>query len=447
MSNRQVTLPTDDEQLTAMTMNSPVNPSDAQPTMTHRPKFPIWNRPLASISLVLVGAGIATAGHYAVSRVDNFLEREAIAQDTQLAAPQDSETAPQLTPGSALPPIPSHNFISQVVEQTGDAVVRIDASRTVASAGPGALNDPFFRRFFGDSMPVPPSEQIQRGVGSGFIFNQDGHIVTNAHVVDGADTVTVTLKDGRQLDGRVLGSDPATDVAVIKIESEENLPVVKISDSDSIQPGEWAIAIGNPLGLDNTVTAGIISATGRTSGEVGVPDKRVDFIQTDTAINPGNSGGPLLNDRGEVIGMNTAIIQGAQGIGFAIPINTVQNIVEQLVENGKVEHPFLGIQMATLTDDLKQQVNSDPNSGVSITADEGVFVAQVVPGSPAAAAGVRAGDVITEINGDPVRAAEDVQSTVSESRIGSTLRLTIERDGQTRNLTATLGELPVTTDD
>ncbi|MGF1498882.1 MAG: HhoA/HhoB/HtrA family serine endopeptidase [Elainellaceae cyanobacterium] len=413
--------------------------------MTQRPKSFIWNRPIASLSLVLVGAGIATGGHYAVSRIDNLLEQRAIAQETQLVEPEGAETTSPTAPVSPLPPVPSHNFVSQVVEQTGDAVVRIDASRTVTNAAPDAFNDPFFRRFFGDSMPIPPSEQIQRGVGSGFIFDREGHIVTNAHVIDGADTVTVTLKDGRQLDGQVLGTDPATDVAVIKIESEAELPVVKISDSDKIQPGEWAIAIGNPLGLDNTVTAGIISATGRTSGEVGVPDKRVDFIQTDTAINPGNSGGPLLNDRGEVIGMNTAIIQGAQGIGFAIPINTVQNIVEQLVENGKVEHPFLGIQMATLTDDLKQQVNNDPNSGVSIAANEGVFVARVVPGSPAATAGVRAGDVITEIDGDAVKAAEDVQSIVSASGIGETMRLTIERNGQTQNLTATLGELPVVT--
>lgn len=199
--------------------------------------------------------------------------------------------------------------------------MRIDASKTVTSQTPDVFNDPFFRQFFGSELPTPPGKQIERGTGSGFIIGADGRILTNAHVVDGADTVTVTLKDGRTFKGKVLGEDSVTDVAVVKIQANQ-LPTVALGKSDQLKLGEWAIAIGNPLGLDNTVTTGIISATGRSSSAVGVPDQRVSFIQTDAAINPGNSGGPLLNQRGEVIGMNTAIIQGAQGLGFAIPIDS-----------------------------------------------------------------------------------------------------------------------------
>ena len=216
----------------------------------------------------------------------------------------------------------SANFIASTAERVGPAVVRINSARTVASSGrPGIFNDPFFREFFGEQgIPEQPRERVERGTGSGFILDANGTILTNAHVVEGADEVTVTFKDGRELRGDVIGEDPLTDVAVIKVEAT-NLPVVSVGDSDALRPGEWAIAIGNPLGLDNTVTAGIISATGRTSAQIRVPDKRVQFIQTDAAINPGNSGGPLLNERGEVIGVNTAIIGNAQGLGFAIPIN------------------------------------------------------------------------------------------------------------------------------
>lgn len=251
----------------------------------------------------------------------------------------------------------------------------------------------------------------------------------------------VTLKDGRQLEGSVLGSDSTTDVAVVKVEADD-LPTVEISDSNRLRPGDWAIAIGNPLGLDNTVTAGIISATGRTSTEIGVPDKRVDFIQTDTAINPGNSGGPLLNVEGKVIGMNTAIIQGAQGIGFAIPINTVQELAQQIIENGEVEHTFLGIQMVDLTPELKQELESDPNSVLNPTVDEGVLIVRVVPNSPASEAGLRAGDVITAIEGEAIANTSDVQERVSGRSVGEDLDLKVQRDGRSLDLTATLGELP-----
>jgi S1-C subfamily serine protease len=269
----------------------------------------------------------------------------------------------------------------------------------------------------------------------------NGLILTNAHVVDGADQVSVLLKDGRRLQGKVLGTDPVTDVAVVKVEAS-NLPTVSLGNSELLQPGEWAIAIGNPLGLDNTVTAGIISATGRSSADIGVGDRRVGFIQTDAAINPGNSGGPLLNEKGEVVGMNTAIISGAQGLGFAVPINTAKRISDLLIANGKVDHPYLGIQMATITPDLKQKLNSDPNSPVSVQEDKGIVVIKVIPDSPAAKAGLRAGDVIMKIGGKEAASAEVIQQAVEESKVGENLAIELRRQGQTLDLSIQPGILP-----
>lgn len=209
------------------------------------------------------------------------------------------------------------NFIAAAVEKTGSAVVRIDSTRTISS------------RYSSYGRQV-------RGTGSGFIIRSNGLILTNAHVLGGADTVRVTLKDGRNFTGRVLGQDRQTDVAVVKIQAN-NLPAISIGNSDRIKPGEWAIAIGNPLGLDNTVTVGIISGTGRSGGIISAAGRQVNFIQTDAAINPGNSGGPLLNQQGQVIGINTAIIQGAQGLGFAIPINQAQQIANQLIARTPIQ--------------------------------------------------------------------------------------------------------------
>ncbi|HEY9298958.1 MAG TPA: HhoA/HhoB/HtrA family serine endopeptidase, partial [Phormidium sp.] len=277
--------------------------------------------------------------------------------------------------------------------------------------------------------------------GSGFIINSNGHILTNAHVVSGSGTVRVTLKDGRALTGKVLGADSVTDVAVIKVDAQ-NLPTVKLGNSDSLRPGEWAIAIGNPLGLDNTVTTGIVSATGRSSRQVGVPDQRVRFVQTDAAINPGNSGGPLLNAAGEVIGINTAIIQGAQGIGFAIPVNTAQNIANKLISQGKVQHPYLGIQMVDLTPEIKQNINSDPELNLTVNQDEGVLIVQVMPNSPAQKAGLRSGDIISRINNQAVKDSNSVQQAVDASTIGSRLPMEVRRGGQNVDLVVQPGALP-----
>ncbi len=343
------------------------------------------------------------------------------------------------------------NFISDMVQQVGPAVVRIDASRTV-STNPhnqqsDLLNDPFFQQFFGAQQPSQqpsqqsPQTQVERGEGSGFIVNSDGRIITNAHVVEGADEVKVTLKDGRHFEGKVLGSDSVTDVAVIKVDAKD-LPTVPLGDSDQLQPGIAAIAIGNPLGLDNTVTAGIISATSRSSSEIGVPNQRTDFLQTDAAINPGNSGGPLLNEQGQVIGMNTAIIQGAQGLGFAIPINTVRRVADQLATGGKIDHAYMGVQMLTLTPQIKEQFNSDPNSGLSVNEAAGILVVKVVPDSPAAKAGVRAGDVIHQVSNEAITTAEQLQQKVDASGVNSKLQLTLDRNGQSQTLSVKLQTLP-----
>lgn len=348
---------------------------------------------------------------------------------------------PKVQPIARPTAVDSTNFITKVVDKVGAAVVRIDATKTISRATSEVFKDPFFKEFLGKQSQAPASKEIEKGVGSGFITTTDGEIVTNAHVVSGADTVTVTLKDGRIFKGKVMGADLLTDVAVVKIQAQ-NLPTVTLGDANQLKPGEWAIAIGNPLGLDNTVTAGIISATGRTSGQVGIRDSRVNFIQTDAAINPGNSGGPLLNARGDVIGVNTAIIQDAQGIGFAIPINTVRRISRQLITKGKVDHAYLGIQMVTLNPQVKQMLNSDPNGGMSVSEAEGILVAKVISGSPAERSGLRAGDVIHSIDGKSVNDSDTVQQFVESSQVGNSLRVGLNRNGKALNIVVKAGKFP-----
>jgi S1-C subfamily serine protease len=323
----------------------------------------------------------------------------------------------------------SRNFIAAAVERVGPAVVRINTSRQVTRTLPDEFDNPFFRNFFGDEGAPPPSQR-QQGSGSGFIVSADGQIITNAHVVEGASQVSVTLRDGREFEGTVVGADPVTDVAAIQINAEEVLPTVSLGDSDQLQPGQWAIAIGNPLGLDNTVTAGIISAIERPSNQVGVRDGRVRFIQTDAAINPGNSGGPLLNDQGEVIGINTAIRANAQGLGFAIPIRTAQRIATELFATGKFDHPYLGIQMVDLTPEIQQEINNEEELlPFQIQAEQGVLILEVLEQTPAARAGLQPGDVILNVGGVPVLTSLEVQEQVEASTVGDRLLLEIDRNG------------------
>ncbi|MGK7945827.1 MAG: HhoA/HhoB/HtrA family serine endopeptidase [Microcystaceae cyanobacterium] len=396
---------------------------------------PTWKQPLTYLSLLLMGLGVGVGGSYLYNHSEAFARNLNLAQ-AQLTQP--STKSPDSNPVAILPATQPTNFVAQVVQEVGPAVVRINASRTVQTEVPEMFQDPFFRRFFGNQVPQTPNQKVERGTGSGFIVNADGRILTNAHVIDGADRVTVTLKDGRTLEGKVIGTDPVTDVAVVKIEAE-NLPTVKIGDAERLQVGEWAIAIGNPLGLNNTVTTGIISATGRSSSQIGVGDKRIDFIQTDAAINPGNSGGPLLNAKGEVIGMNTAIIANAQGLGFAIPINKAEDIAEELIAKGKVEHPYLGISMVALNPEVKQEIKA--RQGWTIAENEGVLIVKVMPNSPAQQASLQAGDIITAINGQPISDPSDVQQAVEQLSVGDRLSLTLNRKGNTLSLPVKVGVL------
>lgn len=364
--------------------------------------------------LIVLGAGTGAVG----SRY----------MDLDSSQRQIPEVIPAMMRSDGPPPERNLNFVAEAVERIGPAVVRIDAARRVSPEIPEPFRNPFFRRFFGGDSPET-EQRVERGTGSGLIISGDGRLVTNAHVVAGADRVRVTLKDGRIFDGEVVGADEVTDLAVVKIDAY-GLPRAALGKSEALTPGEWAIAIGNPLGLDNTVTIGIISALGRSSSEVGVPDKRVSFIQTDAAINPGNSGGPLLNAKGEVVGINTAIRAGAQGLGFAIPIETVDRVADQLFTQGKVDHPYLGIQMATLTPETKEDINRDSGAGFKVTQDQGVVIIRVVKDSPAQKAGLKLGDIILKVGGKEVSSSNAVQQEVESSRVGTELPLEILREGK-----------------
>ncbi|MEB3288451.1 MAG: HhoA/HhoB/HtrA family serine endopeptidase [Leptolyngbya sp.] len=390
-----------------------------------------------------LGGGVGWAGHHYVDHLMASAEpspevNAATSSLTTLSLPAEPEVAPSSAPLA----MAASNFIASAVEQVGPAVVRIDAERSVSQLSPDTFNNPLFRRFFGEEMPPELApDRLEQGTGSGFILSADGRILTNAHVVDGTRTVTVTLRDGRTFEGQVAGVDSVTDVAVVKIDATDPLPTVRLGSTANLSPGQWAIAIGNPLGLDNTVTAGIISAIGRTSNQVGIPDKRVQFIQTDAAINPGNSGGPLLNDRGEVIGMNTAIRANAQGLGFAIPIETAKRIADELFATGEVQHPFLGIQMVELTPETIAEINAQQQ--MNIPPDEsGVLIVRVLDGSPAQAAGLQPGDIIQRINNQDVNNPTEVQSQVELSQIGQDLTLDIHRGGNDRTLTVQPAAMP-----
>ena len=362
-------------------------------------------------------------------------------------APEVESAAPTLL--AQRQPIPntanSGSFVTLAVNRVGSSVVRIDTERTITRRADPFFDDPGFRRFFGEEFfPQMPQERRLRGQGSGFIIDSSGIILTNAHVVDKADKVTVLLKDGRTFEGKVQGADEVTDLAVVKIDGRD-LPVAPLGDSGQVSVGDWAIAVGNPLGLDNTVTLGIVSTLQRSSSQVGIPDKRLDFIQTDAAINPGNSGGPLLNQQGEVIGINTAIRPDAMGIGFAIPINEAKTISAKLARGEKIVHPYLGIRMATLTPQIAAENNSDPNSSFMVPEVNGVLVVQVLPNTAAASGGLRRGDVIVEIEGKPITTADQLQRTVENSGVNQVLQIKVRRGNQTNTLSVRTGELPSAT--
>ena len=387
------------------------------------------------LCLMSLGSGIGWFG----SRY--LLEQNSLPKLQKVKASVYSEPIITSPASSFISPVNSENvnFIASAVQKVGPAVVRINATRKVANPIFEALQNPMWRRFFGENEQSIPQERIERGTGSGFILTEDGQLLTNAHVVAQTDKVQVTLKDGRTFEGKVVGVDTVTDIAVVKIAGDK-LPTVKLGNSHKLIPGQWAIAIGNPLGLDNTVTIGIISATDRTSDQVGVPDKKVSFIQTDAAINPGNSGGPLLNVQGEVIGINTAIRADAQGLGFAIPIETAARIAEELFTKGKAEHPFLGIQMLDLSPTKKQKLNK--GKLFNIQPDVGVVISQVIKNSPAEKGGLLPGDVIQKINGQPIKITAQVQKIVDSSKVGDILEIEVYRNGKTKILKVRSGTQP-----
>jgi S1-C subfamily serine protease len=337
-----------------------------------------------------------------------------------------------------------HSFVSEAVRRVGPAVVRIDTERNVArQAFDPALLDPLLRDLFGD----PSGSMRERGQGSGVVIDAaKGLVLTNAHVVDDVDSVEVTLADGRQLDGSVVGSDRVTDLALVRIPGQGQLSAARLGDSEALEVGDWAIALGSPYGLERTVTLGIVSSLHRDINSLGFADKRLDLIQTDAAINPGNSGGPLINANGEVIGINTLVRSGpGAGLGFAIPINLARRVAEQLASGGTVVHPYLGLQLVPLTARVARDNNRDPDALVKLPERDGALVQKVLPGSPAEDAGLKRGDLVVDIAGQPVRNPSALLQQVEKARVGQPLPLKVVRAQRELQLSIRPAALPAPT--
>jgi serine protease Do len=335
----------------------------------------------------------------------------------------------------------SEQLFIEVSKRVTPAVVNISTKRLIkeregqAPAAP-FFNDPFFKRFFGQepfTFPEIPKERREQSLGSGVIVDQKGYVITNNHVVEKADEIKVVLNDRREFKGKIVGSDPKTDIAVVKIDGKD-LPTVPWADSSHLQVGELVLAIGNPFGLNNTVTMGIVSAVGRAN--VGIADYE-DFIQTDAAINPGNSGGALVNTRGELVGINTAIFSqsgGYMGIGFAVPSNMAKSVLNSLVRTGKVVRGWLGVSIQEVTPSLAKEFG--------LPEPKGALVGEVVPGSPAEHAGIQRGDVILELNGKTIEHTGQLRNLVADTPIGEKVKVKIFRDKQTKEVAVTIGEQP-----
>ncbi len=314
---------------------------------------------------------------------------------------------------------------SSVVNISTTQVVKFDRPRMRSPFGRQDPFEEFFQNFFGNM----PREQKRRSLGSGFIVSEDGYILTNAHVVEKADDVTVTLLDKEEFKAKVVGTDPRTDIALIKIAAKKKLPYVGLGNSEKLDVGEWVVAIGNPFGLGHTVTAGIVSAKGRIIGS-GPYD---DFIQTDASINPGNSGGPLFNLKGEVVGINTAIIQGGQGIGFATPIQLAKSILGQLKEKGKVTRGWLGVYIQRLSPDVAENLG--------VREKHGALVSDVTKDGPAEKAGIRSGDVIVAFDGKEIRDEHELPALVAVTKPGAKVNVKVIRDGKEQTIPVTIAEM------
>jgi len=322
-----------------------------------------------------------------------------------------------------------------VADRVTPAVVNVSTVPKRGHPGTGEESPERFREFFGEEFYERyfrrrPREDA-RASGSGVIVDPKGYILTNNHVIENAQEINVRLSDGRKFPAKLIGRDPKTDLAVLRVEAPGPLPAAELGDSDQLRVGQWAIAIGNPFGLDRTVTVGIISATART--RVGVTQYE-NFIQTDASINPGNSGGPLLNLDGKVIGVNTAIVAAGQGIGFSIPINQARDVMRQLIAGGRVVRGWLGIAIQDVTDELAAHFG--------VKEREGVLVADVMKGGPAEAAGLRPGDVIVDFNGGPIKEVPELQRRVAAVSPGQAVRLTVIRDGKPVRVSVKIGEMP-----
>ena len=334
----------------------------------------------------------------------------------------------------------SAKAFSSVVKDVKPAVVHISVESTVSAANPEMeqfFNHPFFERFFGPEFQHPdsqPRKRQQRGAGSGFIINKDGHILTNNHVVENADKITVTLSDNQQVEAELVGTDPQSDVALIKINVSDPLPTIPLGDSEALEVGEWVIAIGNPFGLSQTVTVGVVSAKGRS--RVGINEYE-NFIQTDAAINPGNSGGPLLNIHGEVVGINSALYSrtgGYMGIGFAIPINMVKSIEDQLQKHGKVTRGWLGVAI--------QDINENLAESFGLEKAEGILISETQPGAPADKAGIRQGDVLLSLNEIPLKDVADLRNLVALIIPGTDVTIHLIRESKPLDIEVKIGEQP-----
>jgi S1-C subfamily serine protease len=339
-----------------------------------------------------------------------------------------------------IPPGP-HSFVAEAVREVSPAVVRIDTERHVT--GPAfdpAMLDPMLRDLFGDA----PGTMRERGQGSGVLIDATGLVLTNAHVVDHVDSVAVTLADGRQVDGTVQGADPVTDLALVQIPPQNTLTAAPLGDSEALEVGDWAIALGSPYGLERTVTLGIVSSLHRNINSLGFSDKRLDLIQTDAAINPGNSGGPLVNAAGEVIGINTLVRSGpGAGLGFAIPINLARRVADQLVAGGHVVHPYLGVQLVPLTARLARDNNRDPGALLQLPERDGALVQRVLPDSPAAAAGLRRGDLVVAAADQPIPDPATLLALVERASVGEAMGLKVVRGDRELLVSIRPAALPV----
>ena len=335
----------------------------------------------------------------------------------------------------------SHSFVANVARKVSPSVVRIDIERDIQTDEfESDLLDPLLRDLLGDLGTFP---QKERGQGSGVIINSSGLVLTNAHVVERVNHVMITLQNGNQMDGKVIGTDQVTDLALVKVNEFPGLESARLGDSEEIQVGDWAIALGTPYGLESTVTLGIVSSLHRDINSLGFSDKRLDLIQTDAAINPGNSGGPLINSSGEVIGINTLVRSGpGAGLGFAIPINLASKVTNQLLSNGEVIHPYLGAQLVLLNERIAKEHNEDPNALIFLPERSGALVQSVIPQSPAEEGGLRRGDLVINAEGNEINDPKSLLMQVENAQIGKPFQLEILRNNQEINLSIKPAALP-----